>query len=86
MTFGKVIKRLEKGERAYRMIWGYGQYIYLVPANAYEPTTDVGRRISQNGVVEYASYIATKRVGGKVEMWNPSHADLLADDWVVFPL
>ena len=85
MTFGKAIKALKKGKRAARKSWPFG-YIYLVPANEYQPTTDIGHEIAtvSNGIVPYAAYIAYRKPGAPVQMWAPTHADLLADNWEVW--
>ena len=87
MTFGKAIKALKKGKRAARRTWPFG-YIYLVPANAYKPTTDVGHEIAAvshvNDLVPYADYIAYRKPSAPVQMWAPTHADILADDWEVW--
>ena len=82
MTIGKAMKGLKQGKRAYREAWSRG-YIYLVPANRYRPTTDVGFDIAEDGYVPYADYIAYLAAPAPVQMWAPTHADLLADDWVV---
>lgn len=83
MTFGKAIKALKRGQRAARDSWPFG-YIYLVPANAYHPTTETGRMIAFNDLVSYADYIAYRTPHNPVQMWAPSHNDLLADDWQVW--
>ena len=39
--------------------------------------------VNEQGLVDYAPYIALKTVQGQVVPWTPSVSDVLAEDWMV---
>lgn len=89
--FGTAIKLLKDGQAVARSGWnGKGMFLYLVPANAYMPTTAIGEKIADQancyGHVPYLPYIAMRTVDGSVVPWLASQTDVLADDWTVVDL
>lgn len=87
MGFSGALALLEDGKRVARSGWnGKGMYIYLVPENAYAPTTAAGAEIAANrrdGLVPYGAYVAMKTAQDNVVPWLASQTDVLAKDWVV---
>lgn len=85
LNFGDAVKALKDGKKIQRQGWnGKGMYLYYVPANAYPPVTEIGATLkNENGLVPYDAYIAMKTVQNTVIPWQPSQADVLAEDWQV---
>ncbi len=84
MNFGHAIEMLKAGYAIQRAGWnGKGMFLYLVPANAYPPTTNLAMRLYNGKNVPYAAYIAMKTATGEVVPWLASQTDVLADDWSV---
>lgn len=44
--------------------------------------TALSFRVPEGTVVPFAPYFQVMRLDGTVECWTPSHADLLAADWI----
>lgn len=85
MTFGLALEALKKGCKVARKGWnGKGMFLYLVPAGAYKPCTEIAKKlVNKDGLVDYAPYIAMKTVQGYVVPWLASQTDMLAEDWVI---
>lgn len=87
MSFAGALSFLEQGKRVAREGWnGKGMYLYLVPENAYAPTTSAGAEIAakrRDGLVPYGAYVAMKTAQDNVVPWLASQTDVLAKDWVV---
>lgn len=83
LNFGEAVALLKEGKKVARTGWnGKGMFVYLVPAGAYEPCTEIAKSLTNdNGLVEYNPYFAIKTVNGKVSTWVPSINDCLAEDW-----
>ena len=81
--FGEALNALKQGNRVARTGWnGKGMFVYLVPAGAYAPCTEVAKPlVNDEGLVEYNPYFAIKTVSGTVSTWVPSINDCLAEDW-----
>lgn len=70
LTFGKVLKELRNGERAYRAGWnGKGMWIALQVPDANSKMT--------------LPYIYMRTVTGDLVPWLASQTDMLADDWLL---
>lgn len=89
MTFGHALKALKEGKKVARKGWngkeaGKDMFLYLVPAGAYSPCTEVAKTlVNKDGLVDYAPYIAMKTAQGYVVPWLASQTDLLSDDWEI---
>lgn len=84
MDFGDAIRALKAGKTVTREGWnGKGMFLYLVPANAYPPTTEAARKEFGGHLVPYRAYIAMKTAQGDVVPWLASQSDVLEDDWVL---
>lgn len=85
MSFGLALELLKDGQKLARQGWnGAGQFVYLVPANAYQAQTGVAKAYWGEGkLVPYGAYLALKGVDGIVRTWVPSITDCLAEDWEV---
>lgn len=84
-NFGGALTALKLGKKVARTGWnGQGMFVYLVPAGAYAPCTEVAKSlVNEEGLVEYNPYFAIKTVSGTVSTWVPSVNDCLAEDWYV---
>lgn len=86
MDFSDALHRLKRGCRIAREGWNAkGQYVYLVPAGRYEPTTPSGDDIAADqpdGKVPYAAYMALKTTRHEIAPWAPTGNDTLAEDWI----
>lgn len=85
LNFGGALTALKLGKKVARAGWnGKGMFVYLVPAGAYAPCTEVAKSlVNDEGLVEYNPYFAIKTVSGTVSTWVPSVNDCLAEDWHV---
>ena len=85
MKFGEALDKLLKGSKLTRRGWnGKNQFIYYVPQGSYKPCTKIAEQlVNEQGLVDYAPYIALKTVQGQVVPWTPSVSDVLAEDWMV---
>ena len=84
MNFGQALELLKSGHRVCREGWnGKGMFVYLVPGNSYEPTTQAARDYFRGELVPYNPYFAIKNVNDTVSTWVPSVNDCLTDDWMV---
>ena len=85
MKFGEALDKLLKGSKLTRQGWnGKNQFIYYVPQGSYKPCTKIAEQlVNEQGLVDYAPYIALKTVQGQVIPWTPSVSDVLAEDWMV---
>ena len=86
MDFGEMLQWIKQnGKKAYRQGWnGKNQFIYYVPQGSYKPCTKIAEQlVNEQGLVDYAPYIALKTVQGQVIPWTPSISDVLAEDWTV---
>lgn len=85
MKFGNALDELLKGSKLTRQNWnGKNQFIYYVPQGSYKPCTKITEQlVNEQGLVDYAPYIALKTVQGQVVPWTPSVSDVLAEDWMV---
>ena len=85
LTFGEATKLLKEGKAVRRKGWnGKNQFIYYVPQGSYKPCTKIAEQlVNEQGLVDYAPYIALKTVQGQVIPWTPSISDVLAEDWMV---
>lgn len=82
MDFGAALDALKDGRRVSRAGWnGKGMFVYLVPSNAYPPSTDAAKSYFNGGLVPYNAYLAIKNVNDTVSTWVPSINDVLAEDW-----
>lgn len=87
--FGDVVELLrEHGASAFRHAWQHDRMacrIVLVPGSEIpvEPHRPLGKAMP-DAVGETRTYLAHFDVAwedGRVEMWSPTHSDILADDW-----
>lgn len=84
MDFGEALDALRDGKAVYRTGWNASaQYIYLVPAASYPPSTDIAKEEFGGEDVPYGAYLAIKTVRQNVVPWLASQTDLLAEDWQV---
>lgn len=85
MKFGNALDELLKDSKLTRQGWnGKNQFIYYVPQGSYKPCTKIAEQlVNEQGLVDYAPYIALKTVQGQVIPWTPSISDVLAEDWMV---
>ena len=85
MGFEEALIALKEGKKVSRKGWnGKNQFVYLVPANRYDATTDVAKKIADvDGKVSYRAYLALRTVQGDIATWTPSVSDCLADDWII---
>jgi len=83
--FSYALMTLKEGRPVARKGWnGKGMFIYMVPAASYEAITPGMKLVfGQGKKVPYGAYIAIKNAQGTVNIWNPSQADLFAEDWEV---
>jgi hypothetical protein len=83
--FSLALEAVRKGCRITRLGWAIdGQFVYLVPANAYPAQTRVAKaHFGEGSLVPYDAYFALKNAEESVSIWTPSTTDILANDWVV---
>lgn len=85
MNFGSALGLLKSGKCVARSGWnGKGMFVYMVPENAYEPTTEAEKIHYGGSKVPYNAYLAIKNVNETVSTWVPSINDVLADDWAIY--
>src|SRR5690606_30595801 len=81
MTFSQALELLKMGHAVARDGWnGKDQFVYLVGAGRYAPSTPTGELIANgqdDGNVPYLPYLAIKTVQGDVVPWLASQTDLL---------
>lgn len=83
MQFELALAFLRSGKSIAREGWnGKGMFIYFVPENSYEATTEIAKK-HFGASVPYCAYIAMKTAQGNVVPWVASQTDLLTGDWVV---
>lgn len=84
MKFGLALEFMRKGKRIARKNWnGKGMYLYYIPANKYEPTTEIAKEQFKGEKVPYRDYIAMKTVNDEIVPWVASQSDILSEDWFV---
>lgn len=82
MNFGQALEKLKQNLAVARHGWnGSGQFVYLVPANAYPAQTGVAQLAFPQGPVPYEAYFALVNAKGTVSTWVPSVSDCLEEDW-----
>ena len=65
MDFGEMLQWIKQNsKKAYRQGWnGKNQFIYYVPQGSYKPCTKIAEQlVNEQGLVDYAPYIALKTV------------------------
>jgi len=83
-TFGGALEVLKNGFKVARKGWnGKGMFLYHVPANSYEPQTDIAKEAFGGYLVPYGAYIAMKTAQGNVVPWLASQTDMLSEDWEI---
>lgn len=81
LSFGSALELLKQGKKVARAGWnGQGMFLYRVPANSYQASTDVARE-HFGDTVPYRAYIAIKTAQNDVAPWSASGSDLLTEDW-----
>lgn len=82
--FGTALLNLKLyGKKVAREGWNWkGMYLYFVPSDEYNATTDIARK-DFGDIVPYQSYIAIKPVNDGVVPWVASQPDLLSEDWYI---
>jgi hypothetical protein len=84
MNFGQAVEAIKLGSKISREGWsGKGMFVYLVPANAYPPSTEAAKSYFRGMPVPYNAYMAIKNVNETVSTWVPSVNDVLAEDWQI---
>lgn len=84
LTFGDALHMLKLGKRIARSGWnGKGMFVYYVPANSYQATTETAKQYFKGDLVPYNAYMAIKNVNDSVSTWVPSVNDCLANDWQI---
>lgn len=84
MNFGEAIAVMKAGIPISRTGWnGKGMFLYYVPENMYQPTTEVAKARFGGNPVPYRAYIAMKTVDNDVVPWVASQTDILAVDWQI---
>lgn len=78
MDFSDAIKLLKADERITRPVWGDNTWLILIHANEYELEA-----YKYFNATDGLSFIAIKTADNKITPWTPSHADLLAEDWIL---
>lgn len=88
LDFSGALFALKEGHRVSRRGWnGKGMFLILVPGSP-ALTVDEGRPMAKAGVpigtgFAYGAHIDIWTVGDIVSPWQPSQADMLADDWQI---
>lgn len=84
MTFGHAIEAMKQGKKVARSRWnGKGMFIYHVPAQTYETTTEIGKDLYGKRA-DCGAYISMKPASGPLVIgWLASQTDILAEDWQV---
>lgn len=85
LPFGLAVEAMKRGDRVTRAGWnGRGQFVYLVPANAYPAQTGAAKaHFGEGAQVPYNAYMALKGADDTVSTWAPSCSDALAEDWQI---
>lgn len=86
LNIGSAIDFLKQGFKVARKCWvttGTGMFLYYVPVGSYPARMDSIKGIFEDDMVPYEAYIAHKTLRGTIEIWQPSHKDLLAEDYVL---
>jgi hypothetical protein len=83
MNFSDALEDLKDGKRVARQGWnGKGMFLFLVAGSNFvvnrEPLLSI---MGEGATVTYRPHIDIKDAEGKVTPWQPSQADMLADDW-----
>lgn len=86
MNFSESLDRLKAGDRIARSGWnGKNMYLVLVPAETWSVYGSSGRRISED-VQRLLPWIGMRTMDGGFVPWLASQTDILAEDWVLFPV
>lgn len=86
LGIGAVLDLLRTGGRATRAAWPADQWLVLVPGSVIEVQhgrpmgAALPERLGQR--VEYRTHLDLVLADGTVHSWAPTHADLLAEDWI----
>ena len=84
MSFGAALALLKAGKRVARAGWnGKGMFLFLVPGLTFRVNRAPLLGIYPEGTeVQYHAHIDIKATDGRVSPWQPSQADMLAEDWM----
>lgn len=85
--FGLAIVAMKQGKRVAREGWFEGVFLVLVPGSK-GLTVDEGRPLAKAGVpvgtkFDYRLHIDVFSLENSFCPWNPTQADMLADDWML---
>lgn len=86
MDFSRALRHLKDGTRIRRKRWLHpGMWLILVPGSTITVDADrpLGRAVPSlvGREVLYMPHIDLRNEYGELAPWNPTHIDLLADDW-----
>lgn len=76
MTFSKALMALKSGSRISRRRWTRDAWIYLVEVEGFVV-------LRTGDVCSRTNYMYKKTKRGYVVVWTPTHADILAEDWMI---
>jgi len=84
MKFGKALEALKKGRGIRRTDWRVDKGIVLVPGS--DIVVEKGRPLAQlypvGSEIKYLPHIDVNQ-HGEISAWQPTHEDLLAEDWTI---
>lgn len=93
MRFGEALANAHNGKRIARLWWGGKElYVYmtmgqLIPLDMWDarmPSQELTELEKEKGYVNIMPHLDMMSVQGvRTIGWNPSQADMLADDWYV---
>jgi hypothetical protein len=86
MTFGQALEKVKSGEKIFRHGWnGKGMFVVYqkgypagIPCNI---QTANAWGLHEGDLFKCEPYLQIKTSDGSHAMWNPSNADILAEDW-----
>lgn len=83
LSFGHALAALKAGCRVARAGWnGKGMFVFLVPGSTFTVNRPPLLGIYPNGTkISYRPHIDIRAADGTVSPWQPSQADMLANDW-----
>lgn len=86
MNIGEAIEAIQNGKRATREAWEPDVFIFLVPGSTFTVNRPPLLGIYPEGTeIKYRPHIDMCYTGGSIGVWSAKQADLLANDWSIYP-
>jgi hypothetical protein len=83
MDFSSALLEIKNGKKVARAGWnGKDMFVFLVQGSTFKVNrAPLNQFYAEGTEVQYHGHIDMKTAQGYIVPWQPSQADLLADDW-----